>query len=179
MVLIALSLLDTEEEKNELNGFYEKNRKRLFGYAYQKLHNREASEDAIQETFLSIMKYPDKFFELDDQKRISYVLTVIGNVISNMLKNQSKTSFDELDEDIEDDGLSVEDMVIGEIAAGELEDFIGKLPGTRKSLIILKAVHGLSYTQIADVLGISEDAVRKRISNTYKQIKQFLNGGDR
>lgn len=176
MVLAALSMLETEEQKNELNEFYEANRKRLFGYAFQKIRNREAAEDAIQETFLNIMKYPNKFFELESHKKVSYVLTVLGNVISGMLKDSSKKSFNELDENIEDDALSVEDIVIGQISAGKLKEFIGELPETRRSIIILKAVHGLSYPQIADVLGISEEAVRKRISNAYKQINQFLDG---
>lgn len=177
MILAALSLLETDEQRNELTEFYEENRKRLFGYALKKLHNCESAEDAIQETFLNIMKYPKKFFELDSHKKVSYVLTIIGNVISRMLKDLSKNCFDELSDDIKDDALSVEDIVIGKITAEELKEFIGKLPETRRRLIILKAVHGLSYSQIADVLEISEEAVRKRISNTYKQIKQFLEGG--
>lgn len=176
MISAALNTLETDEQRKDLSLFYEKNEKRLFSYAYSRLHNRYDAEDSIQKTFLNIMKYPKKFFELEEHKKTSYVLTVMGNVISHMLKDSYRESFDELDEYIEDGALSVEDIVVGENAAGELKEFIRKLPETRKSPIVLKAVHGLSYSQIADILEISEDAVRKRISNTYRQIRLFLEG---
>lgn len=177
MISAVLSMLETDEQKNELAEFYKKNKNRIYGIAFSRLHNRETAEDAIQEAFLNIVKYPKSFFGLEEHKKISYMLTVLGNTISRFLKDSGRNSFDELDEEIESDYLSVEDTVIGNIAAEELKRYIKELPEARRSVMELKLVHGLSNSQIADVLDISEEAVRKRISNTYKQIKAFLNGG--
>ena len=66
---------------------------------------------------------------------------------------------------------------MGKIAAEKLKKFIGGLSEARRQALILKAVYGLSNTQIADILGISEAAARKRISDAYKLIKDFINGG--
>ncbi len=177
MINAVLSMLKTDEQKKELAEFYKKNKNRIYAVAYSKIHNRETTEDVIQEAFLNIVKYPKSFFSLDDDKRISYMLTVLGNTISRYLKNFGKNRFDELDDEIDDGALSVEDIAIGKIAAEELKKFIKELSETRRSVIELKLVHGLSNSQIADVLNISEEAVRKRISNTYKQIRTFLNEG--
>ncbi len=174
MISAAIGMLENEGQQNELAEFYKKNKSRIYSVAYSRLRNREASEDAIQETFLNIVKYPKGFFGVEEHKKISYVLTVLGNTISRSMRDPMQNSFDELDEETEGETLSVEDVVIGNIAAEELKYFISQLPEARRSVIELKAVHGLSNSQIADILGISEEAVRKRISNTYKQIKSFL-----
>ena len=175
MISAALGMLENEEQQNELAEFYKKNKNRIYTVAYSRLHNREASEDAIQETFLNIVKYPKGFFGTEEHKKISYVLTVLGNAVSRSLKDRLQNSFDELDEETEGKDLSVEDAVIGDIAANELKAFISQLSEERRSVIELKAIHGLANSQIAGILGISEDAVRKRISNTYKQIRAFIN----
>ena len=94
------------------------------------------------------------------------------------MKAQLRIGFEELDEETEGETLSVEDAVIGNIAANELKTYISQLPESRRSVIELKVVHGMSNSQIADILDISEEAVRKRISNTYKQIRTFLNEGN-
>lgn len=174
MISAALGMLENEEQQNELAEFYKKNKSRIYSVAYSRLHNREAAEDAIQETFLNIVKYPKSFFGMEEHKKISYVLTVLGNAVSRSMKDQLQNSFDELDEETEGETLSVEDAVIGNIAANELKTFISQLSEARRSVIELKVVHGMSNSQIAYILGISEETVRKRISNTYKQIRTFL-----
>lgn len=174
MISAALGMLENEEQQNELAEFYKKNKSRIYSVAYSRLHNREAAEDAIQETFLNIVKYPKSFFGMEEHKKISYVLTVLGNAVSRAMKDRLQNSFDELDEETEGETLSVEDAVIGNIAANELKTFISQLSEARRSVIELKVIHGMTNSQIADILDIPEETVRKRISNTYKQIRTFL-----
>ena len=178
MISAVLGMLENEEQQKELSEFYKKNKNRIYSVAYSRLHNREASEDAIQETFLNIVKYPKSFFGMEEHKKISYVLTILGNTVSRTMRDQLRNGFDELDEEIEGETLSIEDAAIGNIAANELKTFISQLSEARRSVIELKVVHGMSNSQIADILDISEEAVRKRISNTYKQIKMFLDAGN-
>ena len=177
MISVALAALNTEQERNILAEFYEENKNRFFAFAYSRLHNREFAEDALQEAFLNIVKYPATFYALDAHKKVSYTLLIIRNTINGILKDPNKKIDDELNDDIEDNSLSVEDIVIGNISADKLKEFINGLPEARKQAVQLKAVYGLSNTQIADILGISETAVRKRISDAYKLIKDFIEGG--
>lgn len=71
MISAAFALLETDEQRNELAEFYKKNLEKLYSIAVSKLHNRQSAEDAIQETFLRICRYPEKFFEIDVHKGIS------------------------------------------------------------------------------------------------------------
>ena len=59
MISSALSMLETEEQRDILSEFYEENKNRFYGMAYSKLQNRVLAEDAVQEAFVRIMQYPN------------------------------------------------------------------------------------------------------------------------
>lgn len=175
MIASVLSVLGAEERRNELAEFYEEHSNDLYAFALSRTHNRENAEDAVQEAFLRIAKYPERFFALPVHKRISYAVIVTKNAVNNILGESAKSS--ELSEEIKDNSLSVEDMALGNIAAEELKAFIMKMPEAQRAAIILKIVHEMTTAEIADALNISEPTARKRVSNAYKTIEKYLNGG--
>ena len=177
MISAALAVLETDEQRNELNEFYKENLGKLYSIAISKLRNQQSAEDAIQEAFLRICKYPKKFFEIEVHKRLPYAVIIIRNVVSNMLRDNSKHEYDELSEDIIGNVRSVEDIALGKVFSEELEKFIRTMPEVLRETITLKLTYNLTTRQIADVLGISEWAARKRLSNAYKRINEFIDGG--
>ena len=97
----------------------------------------------MQEAFLRIVKYPEKFFSIEPHKRLPYSIIIIRNVVLQMLEKQGRYTFEELPEGI------------------------------------LKGVYGLNNREIADVLGITESAVRRRIADAYGRIIYFVRRGER
>ena len=166
MINAALAVLQTDEQRNILSEFYEENKNKFFSLAYAKLHNSEESD-------------PEKFFSIEPHKRLPYSIIIIRNVVLQMLEKQGKYTFEELPEDIPDNNLSVEDISIGNVARSELVEFIKTLSEAKKQAVILKGVYGLSNREIADVLGITESAVRRRIADAYGRIIYFVRKGDR
>ncbi len=179
MINAALAVLQTDEQRNILSEFYEENKNKFFSLAYAKLHNFEESEDAVQEAFLRIVKYPEKFFSIEPHKRLPYSIIIIRNVVLQMLEKQGRYTFEELPEGIPDSNLSIEDISIGNVARSELVEFIQTLSEAKKQAVILKGVYGLNNREIADVLGITESAVRRRIADAYGRIIYFVRRGER
>ena len=179
MISSALSVLKTDEERNIVEKLYTENRNRFLGIAYSRLNNRADAEEAVQEAFLRIVRYPDRFFSIEPHKRLPYSIIIIKNVVLQMFEKQGKYVFEELSEDIPDCNLSVEDISIGNVARSELVEFIKTLSEAKKQAVILKGVYGLDNREIADVLGITESAVRRRIADAYGRIIYFVRKGDR
>lgn len=175
MISGALAALDTEERRNELAEFYEQNKSGLYAFALSRTRNREKAEDAVQEAFLRIAKYPETFFALPVHKRMSYAVIVTGNAVNDILTERAK--FAELPDNTEDNSLSVEDTALGNISAEELKAFIKAMPEAQRQAVILKIVHEMTTAEIAASLNISEPTARKRVSNACKTIKKYLNGG--
>lgn len=64
MISAALAMLENDDQRRLMTDFYKANKNGLYRFAFSKLNSREAAEDAVQETFLRIAKYPKNFLKL-------------------------------------------------------------------------------------------------------------------
>ena len=77
--------------------------------------------------------------------------------------------------DIPDDSALVDKIVISEHNYNLLKEIIGKLDPKYRDIITLRSM-GFSNGQIANLIGISIELVRKRLSRARKEIIKM--GGD-
>lgn len=176
MISAALTILRTEDERLELSKFYTLYSKRLYAIAYSKLHNRLDAEDAVQETFARIAKNPEKFFSLEDNKRLAYVDVIVRNISIDAFNANNKVEFSELSEEIPSDiyNISLEDNILGGISKNELLEFIKSLPQLQQDVLTLCCMLELSNTEVAEKLNISEVAVRQRLFLARKAISDYI-----
>ena len=180
MISAALAVLKTEEQRNEFAEFYKKNKNRLYRIAYSKLHDRESSEDAVQETFLRLAKNYKKFFGLKDNERVTFANVVARNVAVDMYKKASKIDIIELSENITDDDSEnpSEDELLYKFTKEKLIEFVRELPHLQRDVLYLRAVHGMTIQEISAKLSVSEDVVRQRLFCARQAIKEALREGD-
>lgn len=60
------------------------------------------------------------------------------------------------------------------MSKNELVDFIMKLPPLQRDILQLKAYQGLTNSEIAQQIGVTENVVRQRLFQAKKAIKDFL-----
>ena len=77
MLNFYLSVLNTEEEKNQFADLYLKYRDGMQKIAYSILHNNEDAEDAVHTAFLSIANNFEKISSLSSQKIKSYFVIMM------------------------------------------------------------------------------------------------------
>lgn len=176
MISAALAVLESEAERNELSYIYEQNIKTFYSIAFSKLHNKHDSEDAIQDAFLAVAKNPSVLFSIPEGKRKSYINVIIRNKAYDILSKNSNTekSQTEPDDIPFDESVSAEDIAISNISREQILDYIDTLSEPLRAVIYLRMHLGLKNSDIADVLGISEVAVKQRISRAMGKIKQFM-----
>lgn len=56
----------------------------------------------------------------------------------------------------------------------ELERAIDALPGRRREVFVLRCVHGLSYAEVAEVMGISQQTVANQLSRGLATLRETL-----
>ena len=67
------------------------------------------------------------------------------------------------------DELLEETLLQEEVAAA-----IADLPERRREVFVLARFHGLSYQEIADVLGVSQQTVANQMSSALSQLRELL-----
>lgn len=184
----------TDEELMELyrNGsrdafeeLFARHHRRLVHFAFRMTGNQARSEEAVQEIFLRIARGASTWRHT--AKFSTWMYTIARRTTLNYIRDQKedggKTPIP-LDEEAEDGSpplqipgpaeLSPEEMAwSGEIRERFVEA-LQRLPETHRSAFVLNRGDGLSYEEVAAVLGITTQAVKSRIFRAREMLMEFL-----
>ena len=150
---------------DEVNAVVAKYSSLIFRISYCILCNPHDAEDAVQETFL---KYLTKSPEFNDEEhRKAWLIKVSANISKNMLMFRRRRETVNI-EDIETIGIAPNDF--------DTFELIMSLPAKYKIVMTLYYVEGYNGKEIAEIVGIKEDAVRKRLQKGRELLrKEFEN----
>lgn len=136
----------------------------------QILHNREDAEDAVHQAFVSIAKNIKKITEVDCPKTYGYiVITVERKSIDSLRANKHiiSTDFEESEPGIE----------IPPPGEGGLADAIARLIPRYREVILLYYAYGYKTNELADMLGIKQDSVRRLLWRAKEALRKNLEEG--
>lgn len=174
MLMMYLSMLDMEEDKNIFEEFHNEYSALMYRKAYGILMDSKLAEDAVQEGFIRAIKYFDSFPKKKcPQTRNKFVNMVrcAAFDIYRKRKRQQADSYDEIEETIAD-GLAVTDDIFEGM---EFERCLFMLPKSYYIILSLKHDDGYSYKEIAGILNITEENVKKRLVRARKKLREIIN----
>ncbi|MBQ2848134.1 MAG: sigma-70 family RNA polymerase sigma factor [Clostridia bacterium] len=152
----------TDQEIRELVEVYSS---LIFRISYCILCDRDDAEDAVQETFLRYLtKAPE--FNSEEHKK-AWLIKVSANISKNMLRMRIRRGAINLDE-VKEIGISDCDL--------DTFELMMSLPQKYKLVLTLRYVENYSSKEIAGIVGISEEAVRKRLQKGRELVKKEIEG---
>ena len=150
-------------------------RTRMLGTAMRYLSEREDAEDVVQEVIISVWERKERFQSADDAHR--YAAEAVKNTSLNVLRQRKTHPSASVDYLLETNGLANTDTALAyaeessgqaEREAASMQDRLMKavkaLPQRDRDLIRLRNIEELPYSDISRLLGISEGAIRTRLS---------------
>src|SRR5580693_2047918 len=158
--------------------------RKLLRIAQSVTHNREDSQDAVQEAFLKAFQHLGEFRE--ESKFSTWLIRITLNQSVMKLRKQRVTREVSLDEDFPAD----EDMLPREVidwapnakelySVSELRNILLKtieeLQPILRTVFVLQDLEGLSTEQTAEVLNLSRSAVKSRLWRARLQLRERLN----
>ena len=157
--------------------------RKLLRIAQSVTHNREDSQDAVQEAFLKAYQNLAEFREASQFS--TWLIRITLNQSLMKLRKRNITKEVSLDEDFEAEG----DLIPREIAdwvpnpeqlywGSELRDILTKtleelLPISR-AVFVLRDIEGFSIEQTAVALNLSQSAVKSRLWRARLQLRNSL-----
>lgn len=158
--------------------------RKLLRIAEHVTHNQEDSQDVVQEAFLKAFQHLGGFRE--DSKFSTWLIRITLNQALMKLRKRRTTKEVSLDEDFQADG----DILPREVTdwapnpeeiygASELRDILvkamGELRPILRTVFALRDIEGFSIDETAEVLGLSNSAVKARLSRARLQLRERLN----
>ena len=139
------------------------------------LGDRHAAEDAAQDVFFSAWRSMGRF--RGDAQFSTWLYRVATNqCLRDIRRRPTQTA--QLPEDLP----AAEGSPQGELEAAEgyaaISAAMGRLSAEQRAAFLLREVEGLSYDQIAEVLGVSVAAVKSRIYRARTDLARDLGNRD-
>lgn len=142
---------------------YHSEHDRLFYVAFRITKSRETAEDLVQETFLLAVFHQEKL--INHPKPEVWLALTLRNLIANEQRVQSR-------KDVPlDEAAEVPDTT----GKGSLSELLpSQLNPKERTILIWRFEQQLSYKEMSERLGISEDACRKRVLYAVNKCRKFV-----
>lgn len=153
---------------SDMEKYYKENGRKVFLYLMTLCGDADTAEELTQETFYRALR------SLKNYKGESSVYTWLCSIARNTwleeLRKRRKGSGEEISELMEDSSPRPDEAAESADARLRLLKKIHSLPETEKELILLRASQELSFREIGEIFGKSENWARV----TYYRAKQKL-----
>jgi RNA polymerase sigma factor (sigma-70 family) len=153
---------------HELDELYRLHAAEVFRYAFAVLGNRADAEDVTQTTFVNALRALER--GETPRKPTNWLITIAHNLIRQRFRQQQARPLEvELDRDVavseeEDDGPSIDELVRA----------LQRIPPTQRQALVLRELEGRSYSEIGELLGVTQSALEALIFRARRSLAEEL-----
>ncbi len=162
----ALLARTAQGDESAFRILYDRLAERVFRYAFTLLHNRHLAEEVAQETMVVVWKQAGTF---QGRSKVStWVFGIARFRALDLLRKEKR------------DARVPEPVLVEPDPAPGVQDrertlrAIGALPDEQREVVFLTYYEGLSYHEIAGVLGIPEGTVKSRMYYARQTLAEAL-----
>ncbi len=168
-------------EKEAFSLIIKKYQDMIFRYVWYQFHDYDEALDITQDILIAVMEALPSFRR--ESKFSTWLYSVMVNHCKNYRKKKnrysvvslhSKKGDDEYEIQLQDERESPEEKIVNEDSLQIVKEEIEKLPEDFKEILTLRDLEGLSYNEIASVLGINLSNVKVRIHRGREYLKNRL-----
>jgi RNA polymerase sigma-70 factor (ECF subfamily) len=166
----------------------QKYRRPMLSFMYRMAHNTAVAEDLAQEVFLRVYRSREKYEA--SAKFTTWLYRIASNLAVNHARDtrhqrpENTVSLDEPDQetgltmDVADDSLTAEESIVRRERLAAIRQRVEALPERQKMALIMHKYQQMDYRQIAEVLKLSESAIKSLLFRAYEtlrvQLKEFV-----
>jgi len=152
----------------------------LTNFVYRFLGDYEACVDVVQETMIKVYRYKDTYSSV--AKFSTWIYTIAGNLARTEYRRQRRRQFFSISDvgdehksfDIPDETYRPDVITDSGIKDEIIQKALLKLSDAYREAVILRDVQGLSYEEIAEILGVNEGTVKSRINRGRAELQILL-----
>ena len=169
----ALMLKVKDGKLDKLGLLFERYNKSLYGFFFRLTSDSDASEDLVQNVFIRILKYKHTYH--GDGKFSTWMFHMARNLFADHYKKMKRMGYKE-DVEVTDkyfrDDVNAESTRIQKEEIDLLQQAMDRLSLEKREILVLSKYQEMRYKEIADLLKLTESAVKVRIFRALKELKE-------
>ena len=155
----------------------------VYNLALSIVKKKEDAEDVTQETYLRLWRAASEL-KLESSLKL-YILRTARNLALDLTRKNSKR--DEIDTvildaegefeiDIADDSPDSrpDESYLRKIEKEVVRQSIEELPSAAREIIVLRDIEGLSYTEISEMLGLTEGTLKSKLFRARERLRKII-----
>jgi len=181
---IELMLRLKNDDVGVFDVLYERYKRPLLNFIFRIVGQQEVAEEIFQEVFTQVFRRRKSY--QPRAKFTTWLYKIAYNLSLKELRRRrrwgDKEVFSEEDEDgkrkemeqIRDEGKNPEEIFTRAREVELVKSALQKLPEIHRKIVILREYQNLSYSEIAELLGIAEGTVKSRLFRARLTLKELL-----
>ncbi len=161
-------------DKTSFTTLYDKYKRRLFGYCYRLIQDRQSAEDIVQTTFIKAF---ESIRTLDKPELFYYWLfTIARNEVYGFIRQKRSNGVVHSLEDEEDiwDMESPHTEMVQKETSELVQQLLNQLKVEYREVVFLRHYDKLSYAEIAAITGDTVSSVESRLFKARKALAKKL-----
>jgi RNA polymerase sigma-70 factor (ECF subfamily) len=162
----------------------QKYRRPILNFMYRMAHNSAAAEDMAQEVFLRVYRSRQNYEA--SAKFTTWLYRIASNLAVNRARDtrherpEVTVSLDEKDQntgltmDLPDDSVSAEEAIVRRERLAAIRQRVQALPERQRMAVIMHKYQQMDYRQIAEILKLSESAIKSLLFRAYETLREQL-----
>ncbi|TMU54609.1 sigma-70 family RNA polymerase sigma factor [Flagellimonas algicola] len=169
-------------EGNEavLGQLINKHNRRISGYIFSKVKDREITEDIFQDTFVKVIKTLKRGDYREQGKFLPWVMQIAHNLIVDYLRKRRRLAIFESKDDfdifsvIEDGEPNAESNLIKQQLDKNLIRLVEQLHHDQKEVLMMRIFRGMSYTEISENTGVGINTALGRMRYALINLRKLV-----
>ena len=162
------------DDRAAFSALYDATSAKLFGVSLRVLNNRAAAEDALQETFLKVWRYADRY-AANGVSPMTWLITIARNTAIDALRRQreAEDAGDEA-ERIPDRSATPEVVAVARSEATKIARCLDELE-TDKAVAVRGAyLDGLTYADLSKKLDVPLNTIRTWLRRSLLKLQECM-----
>jgi RNA polymerase sigma-70 factor (ECF subfamily) len=181
----ALVLRAQAGEMEAFRRLVERHQRRAFAVAFALVHEENDARELVQEAFLRVFKSLPTF--QSDSSFFTWLYRILTNLGIDLLRKPGRDArqlaeeVGALDEGVDAplllsryEGADPVEAIRRREIGQRLRTAFDELPSYHRAVIVLRELEGLSYEEMASVMGVSKGTIMSRLFHARKKLQRVL-----
>lgn len=162
-------------DRKAFSALYDSTSSKLFGVILRVLNNRASAEDVLQETYMKVWRYADRYMS-NGMSPMTWLITIARNTAIDRLRatRESTADVDDLADRLVASGPTPEQSAIAAGEASRITACLDELEGDKSQAVRGAYLQGLSYAELAEKFSVPLNTMRTWLRRSLISLRECM-----